>query len=387
MIPYGRQSLSEEDIAAVEAVLRSDFLTTGPAIEAFEQAVCAATDAPFGVAANSATSSLHLACLALDLQPEDRVWTSPNSFVASANCALYCGAQVDFVDIEPGSWNMDAAALEAKLQQAAAQGALPKIVIPVHFGGQSCDMPRIHALCSAYGVKIIEDASHAIGASYTDDVGQSHNVGACIHSDICVFSFHPVKIVTSGEGGLATTRDAALAQTMLELRSHGITRDPARMQGESHGSWYYQQLALGWNYRMTDIQAALGASQMTRLQDFITTRTALVQRYQSAFQDWPVHRPHLHQENRSAWHLYVLCLESRFDRRAVFDSMRAAGIGVNVHYIPIHLQPYYRRMGFSEGDFPQAERYYNGALTLPLYPDLTHEQQDRVITCLWEALG
>jgi UDP-4-amino-4,6-dideoxy-N-acetyl-beta-L-altrosamine transaminase len=378
MIPYGRQDISQEDIDAVVAVLKSDFLTQGPAITAFEGAVMTATHAPFAVAA------LHIACLALDLGPGDLFWTSPNTFVASSNAALYCGATVDFVDIDPRTYCMSVDALTAKLAVAERTGTLPKIVMPVHFGGQSCAMRDIHALAQKYGFRIIEDASHAIGATYLDGM-----VGDCRFSDICVFSFHPVKIVTTAEGGICTTRDADLATRLSELRSHGITRNPVRMEGESEGPWYYQQIMLGLNYRITDMQAALGTSQMTRLQPFITERHRLAKRYDSLLANLPVITPWQHPDSHSALHLYPIRL--RLDtisstRGEVFDAMRAGGIGVNVHYIPVHLQPYYRKMGFRPGQFPEAEAYYNKALSIPLYATLTNAQQDMVVAVLKDAL-
>jgi UDP-4-amino-4,6-dideoxy-N-acetyl-beta-L-altrosamine transaminase len=384
MIPYGRQDISQEDIDAVVAVLKSDFLTQGPAITAFEGAVMTATHAPFAVAVSSATAALHIACLALDLGPGDLFWTSPNTFVASSNAALYCGATVDFVDIDPRTYCMSVDALTAKLAVAERTGTLPKIVMPVHFGGQSCAMRDIHALAQKYGFRIIEDASHAIGATYLDGM-----VGDCRFSDICVFSFHPVKIVTTAEGGICTTRDADLATRLSELRSHGITRNPVRMEGESEGPWYYQQIMLGLNYRITDMQAALGTSQMTRLQPFITERHRLAKRYDSLLANLPVITPWQHPDSHSALHLYPIRL--RLDtisstRGEVFDAMRAGGIGVNVHYIPVHLQPYYRKMGFRPGQFPEAEAYYNKALSIPLYATLTNAQQDMVVAVLKDAL-
>lgn len=384
MIPYGRQDISEQDIAAVVAVLKSDFLTQGPAIPAFEAAVQAACGAPHAVAVSSATAALHIACLALDLGPGDRLWTSPNTFLASANAAIYCGADVDFVDIDPKTYCMSVEALAAKLERAEAAGRLPKIVMPVHFAGQCCGLAEMRALADRYGFRIVEDASHAIGAAYRDGM-----VGDGRFSDICVFSFHPVKIVTTAEGGVCTTRDAALATRLQELRSHGMTRDPARMEWESEGPWYYQQIALGLNYRMTDMQAALGASQMTRLAAFVDARHRLAARYEARLANLPVVTPWQDPEGRSALHLYPLRL--RLDaigktRRAVFESMRADGIGVNVHYIPVHLQPFYRRRGFRPGDFPEAEAYYAEALTIPLYAMLTEAEQDTVVETLARAI-
>ncbi|HAC68475.1 MAG TPA: UDP-4-amino-4,6-dideoxy-N-acetyl-beta-L-altrosamine transaminase [Pseudomonas sp.] len=380
-IPYGRQSISEEDIAAVTAVLRSDWLTQGPMIERFEQAVAQRCEAMHGVAVCNATAALHIACLALDLGPGDLLWTSPNTFVASANCARYCGADVDFVDIDPHTLNLSVPALATKLDIAERAGRLPKILVPVAFAGQSCDMAAIQVLARRYGFKVIEDASHAIGARYA---GQP--VGSGAQADITVFSFHPVKIVTTGEGGLLTTKDAALAERLRRLRSHGITRDPGLLQDQAQGGWYYEQLELGFNYRMTDIQAALGLSQLERLVPFITRRRALVQRYRELLAEVPVGLIGNQAGAESAWHLFPIRVDGG-QRAHVFAGMRAAGIGVNLHYIPVHLQPYYRALGFAPGDFPEAERYYAQALSLPLYADLSEAQQDRVVQTLATLLN
>jgi len=380
-IPYGRQSISEEDIAAVTAVLRSDWLTQGPMIERFEQAVAQRCEAMHGVAVCNATAALHIACLALDLGPGDLLWTSPNTFVASANCARYCGADVDFVDIDPHTLNLSVPALATKLDIAKRAGRLPKILVPVAFAGQSCDMAAIQVLARRYGFKVIEDASHAIGARYA---GQP--VGSGAQADITVFSFHPVKIVTTGEGGLLTTKDAALAERLRRLRSHGITRDPGLLQDQAQGGWYYEQLELGFNYRMTDIQAALGLSQLERLVPFITRRRALVQRYRELLAEVPVGLIGDQAGAESAWHLFPIRVDGG-QRAHVFAGMRAAGIGVNLHYIPVHLQPYYRALGFAPGDFPEAERYYAQALSLPLYADLSEAQQDRVVQTLATLLN
>ncbi|MEX1153167.1 UDP-4-amino-4,6-dideoxy-N-acetyl-beta-L-altrosamine transaminase [Parvibaculum sp.] len=386
MIPYGRQSIEEEDIRAVVETLASDWLTQGPAVPRFEAALCAATGAAHAVAVNSATSALHVACLALGLGPGDVAWTVPNTFVASANCALYCGAQVDFVDIDPETYNLDIGALETKLVAAETAGRLPKVLIPVHFGGLSCDMKEIAALAARYGFRVIEDASHAIGGTY-----EGRPVGDCRYSDICVFSFHPVKIVTTGEGGAALTNDPALAEAMRLLRSHGITRDPQAMSGEEKGPWVYEQQMLGFNYRMTDIAAALGASQMRRLDSFVAKRTALADRYDALLGNLPVARPLRRSDRNSAWHLYVIGLGDGKDsgalRAGVFEHMRAAGVGVNVHYIPVHWQPYYRSLGFRRGDFPGAEQFYACALTLPLFPDLSYDDQEKVVATLSEVLA
>lgn len=383
VIPYGRQTISEADIESVVQVLRSDFLTQGPQVPAFEEAVAKYVGAPHAVAVNSATSALHIACLAFGLGPGDWLWTSPNSFVASANCALYCGARVDFVDIDPRTYNLCPCALATKLAEAKRVGRLPRVVVPVHFAGQSCDMAAIAALAREYGFKVIEDASHAIGGCW-----QGKFVGACEHSDITVFSFHPVKIITTAEGGILTTRDAGIAQRMADLRSHGITRDAARLERPDQGAWYYEQQSLGFNYRMTELQAALGVSQMTRLAQFVARRHELVARYERGLADLPLVRPWQHPDSHSAFHLYVIQVAkgARVDRRALFDALRDAGVVVNVHYIPIHLQPHYQHLGFKTGDFPLAEAYYNGAISLPLYAGLTDSDQDLVISKLKECL-
>ncbi|MDR4480018.1 MAG: UDP-4-amino-4,6-dideoxy-N-acetyl-beta-L-altrosamine transaminase [Nitrospira sp.] len=380
MIPYGRQAISEEDIQAVTSVLRSDWITQGPTIPRFEQAVASYCGAPYSVAVSSATAALHLACLALGVGPTDRVWTTPNTFVASANCALYCNATVDFVDIDPTTANMGVQALAKKLQDAEPRGGLPTVVIPVHFSGEPCNMIEIAKLAGRYGFRIIEDASHAIGAKYPNGV-----VGDCRYSDITVFSFHPVKIITTGEGGGLTTQLPGLARKLALLRTHGITRDSAELTVGAHGAWYYEQLMLGFNYRITDLQAALGISQLSRIEEFIARRHLLASRYDAALQGLPVRLLHRSSLNRSALHLYVVYV-SADRRRQVFDQLRELGIGVNVHYIPVHLQPYYRRLGFREGDFPAAEQHYHEAISLPLYPSLTESEQDQVIAALKEVL-
>lgn len=383
-IPYGRQDIASADVSAVLEVLQSDWLTQGPNIERFEEAVASYCGANHAVAVCNATSALHLACLALGLGPGDWLWTSPNTFVASANCAVYCGAQVDFVDIDPKTYNLSVEMLARKLDQARENGKLPKVVVPVHFSGQSCNMREIAELGKEYGFRIIEDASHAIGAEYLGE-----KVGNCRYADIAVFSFHPVKIITTGEGGMALTNDFNLRRRIALLRSHGITRDPELMLGESEGPWYYQQVALGFNYRMTDIQAALGTSQLTRVDEFVKRRRYLAGRYESLLSGLPVVTPFQHADGQSAWHLYVVRVmpESANLRRNVFDFLRNSGINVNVHYIPVHLQPYYRRMGFNPGDFPNAEAYYGSALSLPLYYGLTEEEQDYVIDRLRSAIS
>lgn len=379
MIPYGRQNINEDDIVAVIEVLRSEWLTQGPGIVAFEQAMAAHCHAAHAVAVCNATSALHIACMSLGVGPRDVVWTSPNTFVASANCARYCGADVDFVDIDPATLNMSVAALADKLQAAERTGRLPKVVIPVHFAGRSCDMQAISALGKKYGFRIIEDASHAVGASH-----QGLPVGACQYSDISVFSFHPVKIITTGEGGMAMTNDPALAKSLARLRTHGIAQNSDEFVSAPQGLWEYQQIELGHNYRMTNLQAALGHSQLGRLSQFVDRRRALVRRYHELLASLPIKLPLPSEE--SAWHLYPIrvAAERRLD---VFAKLRAADIWVQVHYIPVHTQPYYRNLGFEWGDFPEAERYYAEAFSLPLYYDLTEAQQDMVVTLLGEALS
>lgn len=383
MIPYGHQDVTEADVEAVVSVLQSEFLTQGPAVGRFEEAVASYCGARHAVAANSATSALHLACLALGLGPGDWLWTSPISFVASANCGLYCGANVDFVDIDPRRYTMCPRALERKLAAAERQGRLPKVVVSVHFGGQSCEMAPIHDLAVRYGFRIVEDASHAIGGRY-----RGRPIGTCQHSDVVVFSFHPVKIITTGEGGMALSNDPNLAQQMELLRSHGITRNLALMTRAPDGPWSYEQIDLGFNYRMTDIQAALGLSQMARLDAYVARRNALAERYDERLAGLPITRPWRDPQCLSALHLYVTRIDPRAGRtrRQVFERLRAAGIGVNVHYIPIHRQPYYQAMGFRRGDFPEAERYYEEAITLPLYPTLSEGEQDRVAAEVEKAL-
>jgi UDP-4-amino-4,6-dideoxy-N-acetyl-beta-L-altrosamine transaminase len=408
MIPYGRQHITEADIQAVVDVLRSDRLTQGPKVPEFEQEVATYCGARHALAVNSGTSALHLACRALGVGEGDTVWTSPITFVASANCARYCGAEVDFVDIDPHTYNMSPSALEAKLEKAKRLGELPKVVIPVHMCGQSCDMQAIHELSRRYGFSIIEDACHALGGRY-----QNEPVGNCRYSHIAVFSHHPVKIITTAEGGLAVTNDAALAERMELLRSHGITRNPELFtdvrrpmsdarnstseapplttdQGPpttDHGlpAWYYEQIDLGYNYRMTELQAALGLSQLQRLDEFVTRRQELASRYDRLLADLPLTLPWQHPDTYSAWHLYVIRLkleEISSSRNEVFDYLRQQGIGVNVHYIPVHIQPYYQNVGFQIGQYPEAEKYYQQAITLPLFPTMTEDEQDRVVEAL-----
>ncbi|MGC9457319.1 MAG: UDP-4-amino-4,6-dideoxy-N-acetyl-beta-L-altrosamine transaminase [Halothiobacillaceae bacterium] len=383
MIPYGRQDIQPEDIAAVVEVLRSDYLTQGPVVPRFEQAVADYCGAGHAVAVNSATSALHIACLALGLGEGDWLWTSPITFVASANAGRYCGARVDFVDIDPQTCNMSVEVLKSRLEQAERDGKLPKVVMPVHFAGQPCDMPAIAELARRYGFRVIEDASHAIGARYGNI-----KVGACAHSDITVFSFHPVKIITTGEGGLATTNDPQLARHMERLRSHGITRDPAEMRGEPDGPWYYQQIELGFNYRMTEMQAALGLQQLERLDTYVVRRNELAEQYDQALADLPVVTPWQNPESWSARHLYPVRITSaaRRSRREVFDGLREQGIGVNVHYIPVHKQPDYQGLGYPLAACPAAEAYYSEAVSLPLFPALTTEHQEKVVTTLRELV-
>lgn len=384
MIPYGRQDISQADIDEVLNVLQSSNLTQGPAVPTFEQSVIKHCDVKFAIAVNSATSALHIACIALGLGPEDLLWTTPNTFVASANCGLYCGASVDFVDIDPKTYNMSVDALQEKLLAAEKQGKLPKILIPVHFSGQSCEMKKIHALSKRFGFKIIEDASHAIGGKYLDKP-----IGNCEYSDITIFSFHPVKIVTTAEGGMATTNCPKLAEKISLLRSHGITRTPSLMTKPMTGPWYYQQVSLGYNYRMTDLQGALGFSQMKRLSTFVLKRNQLAKKYDIALKDLPIITPHINDDVYSSFHLYVIRLklnELSKGRLEVFEILREKGILVNVHYIPVHTQPYYEEMGFKYGDFPEAERYYEEAISIPLFPGLTDLQQEYVIDTLKEAL-
>lgn len=385
MIPYGRQDINQPDIDAVVEVLKSDFLTQGPQVPAFEQAIMDACAAKYAVAVNSATSALHIACLALELGSNDWLWTTPNTFVASANCALYCGAKVDFVDIDPRTYNLCAKQLEKKLIAAQKVGKLPKVVIPVHFSGQSCDMQAIHQLAKKYGFHIIEDASHAIGGKY-----KGEPIGNGRYSDITIFSFHPVKIITSAEGGAAVTNREDLAEKMSLLRSHGITRDEELMTQTMDGPWYYQQIALGFNYRMTELQAALGLSQIQRLEAFVIKRHKLASRYDELLQDLPITLPWQHPDSYSARHLYVIRLQLEqinITHLDVFNALRAAGVLVNLHYIPVHLQPYYQKMGFESGQFPEAEQYYKEAISIPLFSAMTEGQQDSVCSTLKTILS
>ena len=383
-IPYGKHSVSEEDIFAVDEVLRSDWLTQGPCVERFEKALAAYCSTRYAAALCNATAALHTVCRALGLGAGDVMWTSPNTFVASANCGLYCGADVDFVDIDPQTYNMSVRALRRKLERAADACRVPKVVIPVHFAGHSCEMEEIAALAQQYGFYVVEDASHAVGAHY-----QGAPVGGCRHSDATVFSFHPVKIITTGEGGAVLTNRPDLHEKIVTLRSHGITRAETEMVGPSHGPWYYQQIDLGYNYRMSDIHAALGISQLGRLDAFVARRRFLADRYSAALADLPLQLPPREDDIASAWHLYVVRLQrgGAESRSRVFADLRERGVGVHVHYIPVHTQPYYQGLGFRKGDFPEAERYYAEALTLPLYPAMTERQQDFVVDALHEVLS
>ena len=378
MIPYGRQDITKADIDSVVTVLQSDFLTQGPMVPRFEQAVAEYCGSHYAVAANSATSALHIACMALDLGPGDWLWTSPNTFVASANCALYCGAKVDFVDIDPRTYNLCADRLEEKLIEVQRKGRLPKIVVPVHYAGQACDMTRIHALAQQYGFKIIEDASHAIGGRY-----KGEPIGNGRYSDITIFSFHPVKIITTGEGGMALTQDPVLADRLQRHRSHGVTSEPSQMQPRPDDEiWNYQQISLGYNYRMTDIQAALGVSQMTRLDEFVSRRHAIAERYDVELAELPLQLPWQHPDTYSSYHLYPLRLQLGKlgkSQRQVYESLRHQGILVNLHYIPVHRQPYYESLGFEAGYCPEAEQFHTEVLTIPMYSAMTDAQQKQVI--------
>ena len=382
MIYYGKQSISESDIAAVENVLRSDFLTQGPAVGRFEQSVADYCGAKYAVAVTNATSALHIACLAAGLEKGDVLWTSPITFVASANCARYCGADVDFVDVDDDTYNMSVEKLEEKLRKAER---IPKVVVPVHLAGQSCAMKRIHALADEFGFTVLEDASHAMGAEYL-----GHKVGCCEFSDMAVFSFHPVKIITTGEGGIVLTNRKELYEKLLLFRSHGITRDTEQMTHESDGPWYYQQIMLGFNYRMTDIQAALGYSQMQRLDEFVARRRYLVERYNQLLKDLPVRTPFQHADANPSWHIYIARVDFHqigIEKQALFQHMRQRGIVLNLHYIPVYTQPYYQEFGFCKEDFPVSEQYYEEAFTLPLYYEMTDERQESIVANLKEELG
>lgn len=381
MIYYGRQSVNEADIETVVSVLRSDFLTQGPAIERFEKRVAEYCGAKYAVAVTNATSALHIACRAAGLSHGDTLWTSPITFVASANCGRYCGTKVDFVDIDDTTYDMSVDELEKKLEA----GGCPQVVVPVHLCGQSCDMEKIKALAKRYGFTVIEDASHALGATYKDT-----KVGSCVYSDMTVFSFHPVKIITTGEGGMVLTNSKELYEKLILYRSHGITRDAAKMTREADGPWYYQQIELGYNYRMTDIQAALGYSQMERLDAFVARRRALAKQYDELLSDLPLRTPKQSADTNSSWHIYVVRLDKarvKKSKTEIFEEMKARGVTLNLHYIPVYMQPYYQALGFNQGDFPVSERYYEEAFTLPLYCELTDEQQDTVVNALKEVLS
>jgi UDP-4-amino-4,6-dideoxy-N-acetyl-beta-L-altrosamine transaminase len=383
-IPYGRQDISQADIEAVIKVLQSDWLTQGPTIEPFEQKVAEYCGAKYAVAVNSATSALHIACMAAGLGSDDILWTSPNTFVASANCGRYCGATVDFVDIDFRTYNMNIEKLEKKLIHANKEGKIPKVIIPVHFSGQSCEMDEISILAKKYGFTVIEDASHAIGGRY-----KGQKIGSGAYSDMTVFSFHPVKIVTTAEGGMVLTNKIEFYEKLIRFRSHGITRKQELMTEEAHGPWYYQQRDLGYNYRMTDIQAALGLSQMDRLDEFVTKRQGIAEKYNEELQDLPIVLPWQHPDTYSAYHLYVICLkEDKITKthKQVFEELRQAGIGVNLHYIPVHTQPYYRQLGFDWSDFPVSEYYYSTAISIPMYSAMMDADQDYVIKTLKEVL-
>lgn len=384
-IPYGRQNVNEHDINAVISVLKSDYLTQGPAVMKFEEEISAYTGSKYAVAVNSATSALHIACLALGVGPGDCVWTSPITFVASANCALYCGADIDFVDINLNTYNMSVDALKEKLEHANLNNNLPKVVIPVHMGGQSCDMKEIHSLSLRYGFKVIEDASHAIGAKYMNTP-----VGGCVYSDITVFSFHPVKIITTGEGGMATTNNAELSNTMNRLRSHGVTRDPFEMDSLPDGPWYYQQIDLGFNYRITDFQAALGSSQLKRLDEFVKQRHILSENYKKLLSGLPVKLPYDDPNCHSSYHLYIIKIpynNAHFNRDIVFERLRLNGILANIHYIPLYRQPYYSKFNFDHSLFPNSEKYYSEAISIPMFPDLTKREQSFVVDTLSNPKG
>ncbi len=384
-LPYGRQWISEADIQAVTDVLRSDWLTQGPAIERFERKAAEYCGAKHALAVSSATAALHIGALSLGLGPGDRLWTSPNTFVASANCARYCGAEVDFVDIDPRTYNLSVEKLTTKLELAAKEGKLPKVVVPVDFAGQSCELDKIQALSKKYGFAIMQDASHAIGAKY-----QGKPTGDGRFSDLTVFSFHPVKIITTGEGGMIVTNRTDLYETLLRLRTHGITREAKLLTQPAHGPWYYEQLELGYNYRITDIQAALGASQMERLEEFVTRRRALAARYNELLKALPLTLPYQQADTNSSWHLYVIRLQlERISKthRQVFEELRANGIGVQLHYIPVYMQPYYQELGFKAGYCPEAEKYYGEVISLPMFAAMTDEDQDRVVATLRKILG
>ncbi len=379
-INYGRQTVDESDIKAVLDTLTSDYLTQGPQVSLFEQSITKTCSSQHAIAFNSATSALHCACLALDLKPGDTLWTTPITFVASANCARYCGAEVDFVDIDPDTYNLCPSALLKKIQEAEKKGALPKIIVVVHLCGQPCDMKKISKIATAYNIKVIEDASHALGARY-----QNHPIGDCKYSDITIFSFHPVKIITSAEGGMATTNQIELAKKMRLAASHGITRSSEEMIGKHEEPWFYEQISLGYNYRMSDIHAALGNSQLKRLSSFINERQRIADTYNTELSTLPIKLPLIEPDCLSAYHLYVIRVDKQ-TRMALYEHLKNNGVLTNVHYIPVHLQPYYKKLGFKKGDYPNAEKYYEEALTLPIYPSLTKEQLNTVIQLIKQVL-
>tara|TARA_A100001234_G_scaffold221019_1_gene235495 strand:- start:2585 stop:3766 length:1182 start_codon:yes stop_codon:yes gene_type:complete len=392
MIPYARQHITKQDIEATKKVLKSDWLTQGPMVRDFEKSVLKFTKSKFATAVNSATSALHLACLALEVRQGDWVWTSPNTFVSSANSGIYCGAKIDFVDIDPKTYNMCVNKLEEKLKKAKIQKKLPKVVIPVHFSGLPCDMLKIFELSKKYNFRIIEDASHAIGSEYNYLKKRKDlftKVGSCKHSDVTVFSFHPVKIITTGEGGMALTNKKNLDFKLKLLRTHGITRDPKRMSTKPDGPWYYQQTHLGFNYRMNDIEAALGKQQMLRIKKYISKRNNIAKRYDYALKNLPLNLPYKSKNTVSSYHLYVITLKKSFskkDHSSIFKQLKKKGIGVNLHYIPVHTHPYYLKKGFKRGDFPIAEEYYKRAISLPMYPKLSIKEQNFVIKSLKECI-
>jgi len=384
MIPYAKHSITEQDIKAVTRVLRTEPLTQGTVVPSFEQAVADFCGSQYAIAVSNGTCALHLACLALGVTSGDWVWTSPNSFVASANSALYCGANIDFIDIDADSYNISVEVLRVKLIKAEQAGCLPKVIIPVHFSGQSCDMGAIKLLADKYDIALIEDAAHALGGEYRHE-----KIGCCSYSDICLFSFHPAKMITTAEGGMLLTNNAQLAEKIALLRTHGITRDPALMDQAAHGKWYYQQIALGYNYRMSDLQAALGLSQLQRLEQILSMREKVASYYHTHLIDLPLRLPQQNATARSSWHLYVVCLKTEqiaSSRKQVFDHLIEAGIGVQIHYIPIHLQPYYKQLGFKEGDFPQCEKYYQQAITLPLFVDISDQELEYIVTTLKQSI-
>ena len=382
MIPYGRQSISDDDIKAVIDVLKSDYLTQGPVVPEFEKSICKYTGASYAVAVNSGTSALHIACLSLGLGKGDWLWTSSISFVASANCGIYCGARVDFIDIDPITWNISIDKLKHKLIYAKTHNKLPKIIVVVHLSGLPCDLAEIYKLSKEYGFYVIEDACHAIGSRYNNN-----NIGSCKYSDITVFSFHPVKVMTTGEGGMATTNIINLANKMRILRTHGITRDPDLMTHDPDGEWYYQQIDLGFNYRMTDIAAALGISQLLRLDSNIKKRHEIVRFYNKALSSLLLMLPYSDVSRYSSCHLYIVRIKNKKKLYSeIFELLTNFGIGVNKHYIPIHTQPFYKNFGFKSGDFPESESYYREAISLPIFPDLTKKEQESVISAVSKAL-